>query len=166
MDAVKETIADVSSEGLRASARNISCCLFHGVHYPHKHSVDTPVCLSTIVCWSKQAGGWVQSCTVGPTFSFWTTASCIVFIWASCCQSAYVKKKEDIRVAGLQKYKISFKDQVLKNQIAMEKDWRGFYTPLPPKFWIRPPHVYPGLQRFVALGAHPQSPSSPRARHL
>ena len=29
----------------RASARNVSYCLPHGVYYPHRHSVDTPVCL-------------------------------------------------------------------------------------------------------------------------
>ena len=29
----------------RASARNVSYCLPHGVYYPHQHSVDTPVCL-------------------------------------------------------------------------------------------------------------------------
>ena len=51
MDAVKETIADVSSVSpshslwRRANAQNVSYCLFHGVHYPHHHSVDTPVCL-------------------------------------------------------------------------------------------------------------------------
>ena len=52
---MKETTADVSSvspssepfvirsdEGL--SARNVSYWLFHGVHYPHQHSVDTLVC--------------------------------------------------------------------------------------------------------------------------
>ena len=51
IDAVRETIADVSSaspsseQKRRASTRNVSYCLPHGVYYPHQHSVDTPVCL-------------------------------------------------------------------------------------------------------------------------
>ena len=57
IDVVTETIAEVlsfspsseqinkirSDEGL--NARNVSYCLLHGVHYPHQHSVATPVCL-------------------------------------------------------------------------------------------------------------------------
>ena len=50
MDAVKGTIAGVSSVSpspeRRADARNVSYCLFHGVHYPHQHTVDSPVCVS------------------------------------------------------------------------------------------------------------------------
>ena len=46
IDAVKETIDDVSSTSpsseRRASARNVSYCLLHGVYYPHQHTVDTP----------------------------------------------------------------------------------------------------------------------------
>ena len=34
----------------RASARNVSYCLPHGVYYPNQHSVDTPVCLHQVVC--------------------------------------------------------------------------------------------------------------------
>ena len=56
IDAIKETIADVSSVSpssermRRANTRNISYCLFHSVYYPHQHSVDTPVCLPLCRC--------------------------------------------------------------------------------------------------------------------
>ena len=33
----------------RVSVRNVSSCLPHGIHYPHQHSVDTPVCLSNTI---------------------------------------------------------------------------------------------------------------------
>ena len=47
MDAMKETIADVSSMGPSSErmTRNVSCRLFHGIPYPHQHTVDTPVYL-------------------------------------------------------------------------------------------------------------------------
>ena len=64
MDTVRETIAGVSSASpsseQRASTRNVSYCLPHGVHYPHQHSVDTPVSPSnTVQCpWvGSEAGG-------------------------------------------------------------------------------------------------------------
>ena len=37
MYAVKETIADVSSVSPSTAIK----CLFHGVHCPHQHTVDT-----------------------------------------------------------------------------------------------------------------------------
>ena len=53
---------------LRANAWNVGHCLFHGVHYPHQHTVDTPVCQTIvmavgIICmfthtWNNKVVSW------------------------------------------------------------------------------------------------------------
>ena len=93
IDAVRETIADVSSAsplserlGLgfllwqRASARNVSYCFPHSIYYPHQHSVDTPVCPIDILtriedaqwsCWA-----WKSSAIWYACYSF-----CVVLLY-------------------------------------------------------------------------------------
>ena len=53
---------------LRASAWNVGHCLFHSVHYPHQHTVVTPVCQTIvmavgIICmfthtWNNKVVSW------------------------------------------------------------------------------------------------------------
>ena len=40
---VEFSVGQTYFSGNLPNARNVSYCLFHGVHYPHQHSVDTPV---------------------------------------------------------------------------------------------------------------------------
>ena len=62
MGTVKETIDNSWQYSLVADAlsrdntQNVSYCLFHGVHYPHQHSVDTPVSLPLRRCSYLVAG--------------------------------------------------------------------------------------------------------------